>query len=279
MHNFVKSNISIEESLESVKKKLHSPKKEFFATHKDELVSLYHNYDDLATRDELHTLQPHLNDRDNRCIAYELYGSNRPFVNYHWEKLTELNGGETLICPICGLKDCEEMDHFLPREENMFPEYSTHLTNLIPLCHSCNHNKSTKFLDAGKNRLFFNAYFDILTKRDIVVCTIELSTLDSMPQVKVEISPSLSAEQKPEKYILSTIKELELVPRFRNSAKIKFKNELNRLKIRANQDWESIKKEYVSLYAIERNYPDIVYPAVLKAIAESSVMEEWFQSL
>lgn len=64
--------------------------------------------------------------------------------------------------------------------------------------------------------------------------------------------------------LLSTIRELELVPRFRNSAKIRFKKKLIRLNIRANQDWESIKMEYVSLYAIEQNDPDIVYPACLK---------------
>ena len=118
-----------------------------------------------------------------RRLANQLYGDDRPFVNAHWEYLTKANGGETIYCPICGMHECEEMDHFVPRDESQFPEYSAHLSNLIPLCHSCNHKKSDKFLDKNGKRIFFNAYFDILIDRTLLVCDISISDKDGMPQI------------------------------------------------------------------------------------------------
>ena len=279
MHNFSKSAVTIDDNLREVGKKLHSPKKEFFAKNKDILSSLYNNYDDLAAKDKLHTLQSHFSTKSERTLAYELYGSERPFVNAQWENLTRINGGETLFCPICGLNECEEMDHFVPREEEKFPEYSAHLSNLIPLCHSCNHKKSDKFLNDNKDRIYFNAFYDTLRERDIIQCTIELSTLDGFPQIKVKVNPSLYFENKPDKYILSTIRDLELLPKFLTRAKSLFKKEINRLKSRVGQPWDVIKKEMLAQSTPVDNDPDIIYPAVLKAIGESEVMKTWFNSL
>lgn len=279
MHNFVKSTVGIDDNLRMVGKKLHSPKKEFFAANKDTLSSLYNNYDELAAKDELHTLQPHFSDPKDRNLAYELYGSERPFVNAHWENLTRINGGETLFCPICGLNECEEMDHFVPREVEIFPEYSAHLSNLIPLCHSCNHKKSAKFLNDYNERIYFNAFYDTLKERDIIQCSIVLSPLDGLPQIKAILNPSLYFENTPDKYILSTIQDLELLPRFQTKAKSILKKEVNRLKTRAGQSWDLIKNEMLSQSTPMEGDPDIVYPAVLKAIGESEVMESWFNSL
>lgn len=279
MHNFVKSTVAIDDNLREVGKKLHSPKKEFFAANKDILSSLYNNYDELAAKDELHTLQPHFSSKAERHLVYELYGSERPFVNAHWENLTRINGGETLFCPICGLNECEEMDHFVPREEEKYPEYSAHLSNLIPLCHSCNHKKSAKFLNDINDRIYFNAFYDILNDRELLCCSIELSTLDGLPQIRVLVNPSLYFENKPDKYILSTIQDLDLLPRFQTRAKSLFKKEINRLQSRVGQSWDLIKNEMLTQSTPVAGDPDIVYPAVLKAIGESDIMEAWYNSL
>lgn len=291
MHNFIKPVKSVVDNLNSVGKGLHSPKKEFFALEKATLVSLYNNYDNLAEKDELHLLTrqwPLVSSEDNavkkekaekRHWANQLYGDDRPFVNDHWEQLTENNGGETLYCPICGLHECEEMDHFVPRDESQFPEYSAHLANLIPLCHNCNHKKSSCFLNDSGERLFFNAYYDVLKQRDILVCEITESPIDGLPQIETKCNPALTATKKPDKYILSTISELHLMVRFNSKAKQWLKHEMGRLVQRAGQDWDTIKTEMISLSIPAANETDIVHPAVMGAIATSDVMEQWFKSL
>ena len=291
MHNFIKPVNSVENNLNSVGKGLHSPKKEFFASEKATLISLYNNYDNLAGKDELHLLTkqwPLVSGEDKsvkkekaekRHLANQLYGDDRPFVNDHWEKLTENNGGETLYCPICGLHECEEMDHFVPRDESQFPEYSAHLSNLIPLCHSCNHKKLSKFLDDTGKRIYFNAFYDVLADRNIIVCEITVSLKDGMPQIKTKCNPTLSTTNCPDKYILSTISDLELLTRFDTRAKQWLRYEMNRLEQRIGQNWNFIVAEMKPLSKPMDSNPDIVYPAVLEAIAKSSIMEKWFKSL
>lgn len=291
MHNFSKPTIKVKDAIADVGKKLQSPKKEFLASNKDILKELFETYDELAAKDQLHTLSRKwtyvtgMNDAekqevaDNRQRAHDLYGDDRPFVNAHWEYLTAKNGGETLYCPICGLHECEEMDHFVPRGLESFPEYAAHLSNLIPLCHSCNHKKLEQFLDENGKRICFNAFYDVLTSRDLLECSIVLDPDDGLPKIQASLSPALVTGRKPDDYIISTVKKLELMPRFVPKAKLVLKNEMARLTKRAGQDWEIIKSEMQGLSKVGDGDPDVVTPAVLGAIAKSKVMEEWFKAL
>lgn len=291
MHNFTKPSKAVADSLVDVGKSLHSSKKEFFASNKATLEALYLQYDVLAGKDELHTLtkkwetKPTEDDvtkkekEENRALSNQLYGDDRPFVNKHWEYLKDNNGGETLYCPICGLHECEEMDHFVPRDEKEFPEYSAHLSNLIPLCHNCNHKKSSKFLDGAGKRIFFNAFYDVLLQRDILSCTISTSHVDGLPQVDTIINTALSNTRKPDMYILSTIGDLQLMKRFQSKAKEWLKHEMSRLALRKGQSWDVIKAEFAAMAVPAAGDPDIVHPAVFKAISESADMENWFKSL
>jgi 5-methylcytosine-specific restriction endonuclease McrA len=291
MHNFTKSDVSIEDNLKDVKRNLQSPKKEFFASKYDILRSCLEHYDAKGERDELHTLSPLLiiSPDDSSATrkqktkwqkyANELYGSSRTFVNNHWERLKVLNGGETLMCPICGLTECEEMDHYVPREIKSYPEYSSHLSNLIPLCHKCNHDKSIKFLNEAGERIFFNAFYDILNNREILTCVIELDKTEGLPYITINISPSLDSARKPDKYILSTIDELKLIPRFKTRAKQLFKKELVRLEGRKDKTWETICTDLASAVDIPADDPDIVYYAVIKAMINSDVLKCWYDSL
>ncbi len=291
MHNFIKPEKKIEDSLKLVGKGLRSPKKEFFASEKGTLTTLYEDYDVKAGRDELHLLSKHwrtvpaddvktkVEKENKRHLANQLYGSNRQFLNDHWEYLKEKNNGETLFCPICGLGECEEMDHFVPKDETEFPEYSAHLSNLIPLCHNCNHKKSSKFLDDTGKRIFFNAFFDVLTDRNILVCDITVSSKDGLPQIKTKCNPSLLPTRTPDKYVLTTIADLELLARFDTKAKQWLRYEMNRLEQRAGQDWNVIIAEMKPLAKLMDNNPDIVYPSVLDAIVNSPIMENWFKAL
>lgn len=291
MHNFSRPITKVEDNLVAVGKNLRSPKKEFFATNRALLATAYNEYDKLAGKDLLHTLSrlwvimPEMDEaakkaaRDNRQLAYGLYGDGRPFVNDHWEYLTAQNGGETLYCPICGLHECEEMDHYVPRGLDSYPEYAAHLSNLIPLCHNCNHKKSEQFLDDHGNRIFFNAFYDILTSRELLECKISLNPNDGLPQIQTCLSTALKAGRKPDDYVISTVNELELMKRFESKAKQIFKKEMIRLRRRAGQEWEVIRDEMNGLVTPIAGDPDVVTPAVMSAIADSKEMETWFKGL
>lgn len=291
MHNFSRPTTKVEENLMAVGKNLRSPKKEFFVANRAALEAAYNGYDTLAGKDLLHTvtrlweITPEM-DKDakntvteKREMAYGLYGDDRPFVNAHWEYLTAQNGGETLYCPICGLHECEEMDHFVPRGLDSYPEYAAHLSNLIPLCHSCNHKKSEQFLDEAGNRIFFNAFYDILASRELLECTITLNPNDGLPQIQTCLSPALKAGRKPDDYIISTVGDLELMTRFEAKAKQILKKEMIRLSKRAGQDWDVIKGEMQGMATPIAGDPDVVTPAVMRAIVGSKEMEAWFKGL
>ena len=113
----------------------------------------------------------------------------------------------------------------------------------------------------------------------IVECDIIVSPFDGKPQIVTRIHHSLSATKAPDKYILSTISELDLLRRFHAKAKLVFLTELTRLQSRAGQDWDPIKVEMIAVSKPVDDNPDIVGPAVMKAIANSTVMENWFHSL
>ena len=291
MHNLGKPTTKVEENLVAVGKGLRSPKKEFFATNRDGLAAAYNEYNKLAGKELLHTLArlwkitPEMDEAakkvviDNREQSYGLYGDDRPFVNAHWEDLTAQNGGETLSCPICGLHECEEMDHYVPRGLDSYPEYAAHLSNLIPLCHNCNHRKSEQFLDEHGNRIFFNAFYDILTSRELLECKITLNPSDGLPQIQTFLSSALKAGHKPDDYVISTVNKLELMKRFEAKAKQVFKKEMIRLTRRAGQEWAVIKGEMQGMATPIAGDPDVVTPAVMSAIAGSKEMEIWFKSL
>ncbi len=293
MHNFERSDISIEDSLNDVGFKLRSDQNVFFIANKERLKALFKEYNEKAANNTLHTLVrewvPDPTDdvainnekKNNQTYAYGLYGSKRPFVIKRWAKLIEKNGGDIPYCPICGLHLCEEMDHYVPRDIEKFPEYAAHLDNLIPLCHSCNHTKSNKFLGDNGERLYFNAYFDKLTDRNILVCDITLSPVDELPQIKVRINPELSETKVPDKYILSTIKDLKLMYRFNVRAKLLLRDEMDRLSASAlrGQSWEVTQAVISDLAVPKDGNPDIVYPAVLRAIANSTDIASWYNSL
>ena len=84
---------------------------------------------------------------------------------------------------------------------------------------------------------------------------------------------------KPDDYIISTVNKLEIMKRFESKAKQILKSEMARLSRRAGQDWAVIKAEMHGLSKVAADDPDVVTPAVLGAIAQSKVMEDWFKTL
>ena len=119
MHNIEIYNVNAEDDVLESGKGLHGEKKAFFDSVKDKLKKAYIDYDDKAINGNLVSLSPLSilgQDDTNRNKAYNLYWSGRSLVKKHWENLERQNGGESILCPICGLTIAKEMDHYGPGE-------------------------------------------------------------------------------------------------------------------------------------------------------------------
>jgi len=62
-------------------------------------------------------------------------------------------------CPYCSFGEIYEIDHFLPKRS--FPDLNVLPTNLVPICHPCNHLKLQKRPLNGRDH-FLHPYFDEL---------------------------------------------------------------------------------------------------------------------
>lgn len=210
MKNLIRSNKSIDDAYTEVAKGLHSPKKDFWTANERILKSAFSSYEAKAQQGKLIELVPLWNEDDkttykiagkqkriiksHRDLSRDIYGSSRTFVNELWQELKLLNSRhpnrrEEIICPLCELRPCNQMDHHAPRALDKFPEYSACYSNLIPLCDDCNepkHDYWTEEEDGIKKRLWFNPYFDSLPPFDIFVSCIEIS--DGLPRINVKLN-------------------------------------------------------------------------------------------
>lgn len=238
MHKFNKNPISIDENLNNVGKGLHKEQRLFFDNERANLKNAFLNYDSHSTTDpvSLENLHPiwaeNIADtaiqksakKEKQDRAFNLYGSSRPFVNNHWEALKAANGGNVLMCPICGLEECSEMDHYLPR--SLFHEFSSHTSNLIPLCHDCNKDKHDYWLNSKGERYFFNAFFDRLPAK-IIDCIITIK--NGFPHVKVSMSGELKKADYYDSIVLRTFSKLELLKKIQMKADLFMRSETQRL--------------------------------------------------
>ena len=152
MNNLVYTRGTDEAIYKAGRKGLHEDNRAYMESLKDELVGAYANYHQLMDEGNLHQLTElwevaYLAPADEREIVerkrrflHDLYKSSRPIVKNHKNDILEQNNCDSIICPICGIDTYDEWDHYVPRE--LMPEYSVLTSNLIPLCHDCNHTKN-----------------------------------------------------------------------------------------------------------------------------------------
>lgn len=296
MHNFNRNPISIDDNLGSVVKGLHSDQRTFLNSEKRQLKNAFLQYDACAVTNpvSLERLQPIWSDtatdtkaqknakKEKRDRSFKLYGSNRPFVNEHWEALKRVNGGTLLLCPICGLKPCSEMDHYMPR--SLFHEYSSHASNLIPLCHNCNQDKHDYWLNRKGKRYFFNAFFDHLPAK-IIDCDIYIS--HGFPQARIDVCAGLDATKYYDAVVLRTIKKLKLRDKFQAAADASMRSEIMRLKAdflvqaTAYHDdrkafWTSRMKSY-NEYVAHPEHFNFIEVEIYRALSASKEMKNWVE--
>ena len=294
MHKFNKNPISIDENLNNVGKGLHKEQRLFFDNERANLKNAFLNYDSHSTTDpvSLENLHPiwaeNIADtaiqksakKEKQDRASNLYGSSRPFVNNHWEALKAANGGNVLMCPICGLEECSEMDHYLPR--SLFHEFSSHTSNLIPLCHDCNHNKHDYWLNSKGERYFFNAFFDRLPAK-IIDCKITIR--NGFPHVKVSMNNGLNKANYYDSIVLRTFSMLELLRKIQMKADMFMRSETQRLisdyaiqKTNYHDNREEFWNSRISTYNECIKHPnsfDFIELEMYKAMVSSLEIKDW----
>lgn len=74
-------------------------------------------------------------------------------------ELNDLRNNKLLFCPSCGEDgNPETLDHYLPKDK--YPEFSTLVSNLTPMCFECQLKKKTAYLDENGLRIYIHPYFD-----------------------------------------------------------------------------------------------------------------------
>lgn len=297
MHKFNKNPISIDENLNNVGKGLHKEQRLFFENERAKLKNAFLNYDSHSTTDpvSLGNLHPiwaeNIADtaiqksakKEKQDRSFNLYGSSRPFVNNHWEALKAANGGNVLMCPICGLEECSEMDHYLPR--SLFHEFSSHTSNLIPLCHDCNHNKHDYWLNSKGERYFFNAFFDRLPAK-IIDCKITIR--NGFPHVKVSMNNGLNKANYYDSIVLRTFSMLELLRKIQMKADMFMRSETQRLisdyaiqKTNYHDNREKFWNSRISTYNEYIKHPnsfDFIELEMYKAMVSSLEIKDWVEN-
>ena len=297
MHKFNKNPTSIDENLNNVGKGLHKEQRFFFDNERANLKNAFLNYDSHSTTDpvSLENLHPiwaeNIADtaiqksakKEKQDRSFNLYGSSRPFVNNHWEALKAANGGNVLMCPICGLEECSEMDHYLPR--SLFHEFSSHTSNLIPLCHDCNHNKHDYWLNSKGERYFFNAFFDRLPAK-IIDCKITIR--NGFPHVKVSMNNGLNKANYYDSIVLRTFSMLELLRKIQMKADLFMRSETQRLisdyaiqKTNYHDNREEFWNSRISTYNEYIKHPnsfDFIVMEIYKAMVSSLEIKDWVEN-
>lgn len=231
MRNLNKATTNPETFLEDIINSKKEGNKKRMESLKPDLIERFKIYTNEANNGTLHTLVEkwHYDKDCQMCDGYFLYhqydNSDACISKLRGEIIVNNNGEITLTCPICGLRDATDLDHYIPRQ--LFPEFSIHPYNLIPICHKCNNKKSTHWCESNK-RTIFNAYYDRIT--DVSLFNVDVVIEKKLPKIILQINSFTPPIQEDIRIAVSTIKLLELLPLFNKHINKMLSKEMDRLK-------------------------------------------------
>lgn len=283
MKKLNKANIVPKELLDDIIQAKKGDNKKRLEALKEDLEERYDDYCDKVDNNELHLLTEkwHYDKNDTMSDGYFLYhqyDNSKKSMSDLRNRVIEANNGEIVLkCPICELRDATDLDHYAPRQ--LFPEYSVHSFNLIPICHECNNKKSTKWCECGK-RLFFNAYYDTPTEESLfdVYVKNENGILRMHLYLKKFENPKETT-----RIALTTIIVLDLMPYVNQKINEKFNQKLKEiiaqrkhLKLTDDEFLEFIKNvfdESISETPDANNWDRIV----MMTIKNNSIVHDWLR--
>lgn len=217
---------------------------------------------------------------EQKKTAFDMYSTNREQIQQLRNDLKAINGGGKLYkCPLCGVANVYHLDHYIPR--SIMPEFSVMPKNLVYLCEDCNDTKGNKWLDANKQRLIFNAYYDHPSGFDVLLCSIN-TELDGFPYAEIKENTALA--HTPESLLeLSTYKELGIVDRYECMVNDALQAECILRQSDAEHrkangmSIDDIWNEYVSIYSNALSNPrtSVINQYLYKGLISSPIMKDW----
>lgn len=216
---------------------------------------------------------------DESTTAHDMYTSQPEMIQNIRNDLMVLNGGGKVYkCPLCEVNDVCHLDHYIPREK--MPEFSVHPLNLIYLCHDCNEIKDTLWLDGAGNRIIFNAYYDRLSGKQLLVCNVN-RVVNSLPWADVVENTAIVHNQDSLRE-LNTLKSLKINIMYESKVndmlqtQCKLAIEQVRLFLNNGMDidaaWNLLRKSYIKTL---HSPLDVISRLTLQGMADSTVMKGW----
>lgn len=283
MKNLNKADIVPTELLDDVIQSKKGSNKTRMEALKEDLVERYNEYCDKVDKNELHQLTEKWHydksaSKSDGYFLYHQYDNSKKSMSDLRNRIIEENNGEIVLkCPICELRDATDLDHYAPRQ--LFPDFSVHSYNLIPICHECNNKKSTIWCDCGK-RLFFNAYYDTPTDESLFDVNVknENGILRMLLYLKKFENPKEAT-----RIALTTIIVLDLMPYVNQKINEKFNQKLKeiiaqRKHLKLSDDdflqfINNVFDESISETPDVNNWDRIV----MKAINENAIVGDWLR--
>lgn len=109
-----------------------------------------------AASPNVHTLAPITISKADRSALIDGYeGRTAAMKRRLGTMIASLPAADADLCPYCSLDTNPDLDHFLPKA--VFPEFSLHGRNLVPICTQCNRKKLNAIKAKATNaRLFLH---------------------------------------------------------------------------------------------------------------------------
>lgn len=141
---------------------------------------------------------------DEKKTLQSLYGSQTKTAKEIIKSIIDnLDAKHDSKCLYCGIGECEEIDHYLPKEH--FPEYSILFKNLIPICGKCNKIKGENI--PGKSIDYLHMTYDIIPLEQYL-------SLDITFNIKTPILNFYISTEYSGSLIESHINSLKLIERY-----------------------------------------------------------------
>lgn len=157
------------------------------------------------------------------------------------------------ICPYCGDRKIDEIDHYVPKEK--YPEFTLYPANLIPICSKCNKKKLSKFINNNKERQFINYYYDEIGNLNFLKVDMQYKTknIENSTHVKYNLDLSGIKDTKLKKVVNNHFVNLNLLKRYEECASSEITNLVEVFSNQSCKDIIELKKICYHCMEGERN--------------------------
>ena len=161
---------------------------------------------------------PLVTTRENATKFLTLYNSPQPGAAQTdlLRRLRQNHGYQ--FCPSCGESgNPDTLDHYLPKKK--FPPFSVTLSNLTPMCGSCQRRKGEEVGDDVHPKFFIHPYFDDFASDQLL--KLEINPPFQTPTFDLQVCSALPDAEKA--VVEQHVGKLELAVRYRSFFRNRYK--------------------------------------------------------